>query len=224
MQGYKVSESYFIDWYKSIRSLYDKEANDAQCVEFYKILGTMSEAELERLKLAIQLKCKFAPTIGDISEIINGTAAEQKERRQSEAINALHILKRAIALCGRSSSVCFNCDMRITRAIELAGGWEAVCNLEGDEWVNFCKWEWQKLYEAAKDSVLNLERGYLMGAAERSNLFNNQAKDEVWVKMIGVEAIRETPAQKVTSGWVKYKQNAKMQQIAPNGLKMIGGY
>ena len=122
------------------------------------------------LKLVRQTrKYPTMPTSAEILEALNGDEGDKAQK-------ALDELAYAIGRYGPYRSVCFK-DGAIMSVVRARGGWVKVCNLEGQDWENFKKWDFAKLYKIyAKNPQICPD--YLIGESEANNGFNGVGGNE----------------------------------------------
>ena len=109
------------------------------------------------------------PTSAEILEALNGDEGDKAQK-------ALDELVYAIGRYGPYCSVCFK-DGAIMSVVRARGGWVKVCNLEGQDWENFKKWDFAKLYKIyAKTPQICPD--YLIGESEANNSFNGVGGNE----------------------------------------------
>ncbi|WP_295148668.1 DUF6475 domain-containing protein [uncultured Campylobacter sp.] len=137
---------------------------------FEDLMGYEARELAAALKLVRQTrKYPTMPTSAEILEALNGDESAKAQK-------ALDELVYAIGRYGPYRSVCFK-DGAIMSVVRARGGWVKVCNLEGQDWENFKKWDFAKLYKTyAKTPQICPD--YLIGESEAINGFNGVGGNE----------------------------------------------
>ena len=137
---------------------------------FEDLMGYEARELAAALKLVRQTrKYPTMPTSAEILEALNGDESAKAQK-------ALDELVYAIGRYGPYRSVCFK-DGAIMSVVRARGGWVKVCNLEGQDWENFKKWDFAKLYKTyAKTPQICPD--FLIGESEAVNGFNGVGGNE----------------------------------------------
>lgn len=159
---------------------YKADLSKAVIALYFEDLERFSEAELRQALRTLRQTRKFSnmPTIAEILEVLEGSVDDKAQL-------ALDDLVYALTRYGTNRSVCF-ADKAIMCAVEAAGGWERIGNLEGKEWDDFKKWEFKKLYKTYAKTP-HLAKSYLVGAHERQNSVSNQPSKYDKIHFIGID-------------------------------------
>lgn len=119
---------------------------------------------VQAITMAFSTKTYGFPQPADLIEMILG------EESDNSVITAWGDLQNAVQITGRNGSVLFT-DPKITKVIELMGGWIEVCNWQIED-IKFRRQEFIKLYKGIRDpgeqrvlpgldEINNSSRGYL---------------------------------------------------------------
>lgn len=119
-------------------------------------MDPFSDDQIERAMMTAALTLKFFPKPAELIELIQG-------KTKDRAIAAWESLIGAIQRCGSYQSVIFR-DGRISRTVELMGGWLEVCSMTEEE----TKWK-MKDFCAIYQSLPDSEPRKLMGRYEQDN-------------------------------------------------------
>lgn len=187
---------------------YKADLSPAVIALYFEDLERFSEAELRQALRTLRQTRKFSnmPTIAEILEVLEGSVDDKAQL-------ALDDLVYALTRYGTNRSVCF-ADKAIMCAVEAAGGWERIGNLEGKEWDDFKKWEFKKLYKTYAKTP-HLAKSYLVGAHERQNSFSNQPSKYDKIHFIGID--REP----ITA--LEFKQELADKAIENSTHKLLSG-
>ena len=161
----------FYDVFMPIVEYYKADLSPAVIALYFEDLGHFDASELKRGLRELRQSRKYSnmPTIAEILEAVEGDF-------ESKAQKALDELVYAIGRYGPYRSVCFK-DGAIMSVVRARGGWVKVCNLEGQDWENFKKWDFAKLYKIyAKTPQICPD--YLIGESEANNGFNGVGGNE----------------------------------------------
>nr|DAN78191.1 MAG TPA: Loader and inhibitor of phage G40P [Caudoviricetes sp.] len=161
----------FYDVFMPIVEYYKADLSPAVIALYFEDLGHFDASELKRGLRELRQSRKYSnmPTIAEILEAVDGDF-------ESKAQKALDELVYAIGRYGPYRSVCFK-DGAIMSVVRARGGWVKVCNLEGQDWENFKKWDFAKLYKIyAKTPQICPD--YLIGESEANNGFNGVGGNE----------------------------------------------
>ena len=150
------------------------------------------------------------PTSAEILEALNGDEGDKAQK-------ALDELAYAIRRYGPYRSVCFK-DGAIMSVVRARGGWIKVCNLEGQDWENFKKWDFAKLYKIyAKTPQICPD--YLIGESEANNGFNGVGGNEP-VYFIG--GANDGKFMEVAKFKALAEQKSPIKAILTGAIKRIG--
>lgn len=159
----------FVEILTGLAEVFDAQVSDAKLALYWEALSDLTTDELIHAAGAILRTARFFPTPAEIL-----SAARPKG---SGSMSAFRQARDACSRIGSYRSVEFE-DKRITRTIQLMGGWVQFCKSEQDEhWLSkeFCR-----AYESLSDGELEhvpaltgLHRGdapVLVVAAKRKQL------------------------------------------------------
>lgn len=152
-------EYYGANLSKAVIALYFEDLMDYEASELAAALKLVRQTR----------KYPTMPTSAEILEALNGDEGDKAQK-------ALDELVYAIGRYGPYCSVCFK-DGAIMSVVRARGGWVKVCNLEGQDWENFKKWDFAKLYKIyAKTPQICPD--YLIGESGANNSFNGVGGNE----------------------------------------------
>jgi hypothetical protein len=108
---------------------------------YWQVLDRFSDDQVERAILESISTLKFFPKPAELIELIEGKSEEK-------SLVAWDELLTAIQRHGSYASVRFE-DAKITKAVELMGGWLELCSMTEDE-TKFRRAEFQKIYSSLR--------------------------------------------------------------------------
>lgn len=176
-----MSDKEFIALFMPFCEYYGKESiSKGILAQYYEDLGTLSVDKFKTALSTIRKNRKYSnmPSIAEILEAANGSL-EQK------VAFALDELRFAVSKYGTNKSICFE-DKTIMSVVNAVGGWEKIGRLEGKDWENFQKFEFEKLYKIYFNHQDKAPE-YLIGSDERNNSFFNKDTKYDKVYFIGSE-------------------------------------
>jgi len=147
----------FLSRFTGMCEYWEKKYSDALLDIYWCALSDLTIDQFERASsLAIQ-KLTFFPKVAELRELVNGNG-------EAEALSAWEQLQKGISRAGAYQSVLFE-DPRITRVIEIMGGWIEVCAWPTAD-IKFRRKEFLDAYKALPATG---EPRPLAGICERDN-------------------------------------------------------
>lgn len=136
-----MSKTEFLEIFAPLMDYFNANLSKSALMLYFDELGRFSREELLRARREILQTRVYQsmPKIAEFLEILEGSI-EDKARL------ALDQLTYAIGEHGPNKNVVFE-DKTIMTVVENNGGWEKICNLEGKDWDNFRKFEFEKQYK-----------------------------------------------------------------------------
>ncbi|MFP5211943.1 MAG: DUF6475 domain-containing protein [Acidobacteriota bacterium] len=132
-------EARFLALFTGLCEYFDKKFSDPLLEIYFESLKDMPYEQVDAvISMAIRT-LKFFPKICELREMVNG-------RGEDRALIAWEQLQEAMQRAGRYNSVLF-ADPKISRVVNLLGGWLEVCNWPTDE-MKFRRQEFLKAYAA----------------------------------------------------------------------------
>lgn len=128
--------------FETLKTPNEEPMSEFRTMAYLKALESYSDAQIEKAMWKAASACKFFPKPSELLEFIEGNKTDH-------AWEAWEILLDAIARVGPWKSVQF-ADARITRVVEVLGGWLKVCEWTEDD----LKWrrnEFMSAYKAMQD-------------------------------------------------------------------------
>lgn len=137
----------FFDFFEMMFEYYNEPPfSEAKMNIYYMALSSLTIEELENAFMLIikNRPYKNFPQVAEILEYANGTSDELLKIRITMAKESL---KKAILKLGAYQSIEFK-DKGIHAVIDSVGGWQKICVMNIQEFTNFLKFEFEKIYKA----------------------------------------------------------------------------
>lgn len=131
----------FIRFLTALAANFGREADEPTCMAYEIGLADLPLADCKAAMLRAMRECKFMPPAAELREL----AGVQKPRER--AVLAWEALDNAVADVGYYRSVDFD-DPFINATVRNLGGWERVCEMEGEEFPKWFRKEFERVYAA----------------------------------------------------------------------------
>jgi hypothetical protein len=141
-----------------LAEMFDKELSEFVIMAYQQALSRFNDDQIERAMMAAAFSLKFFPKPVELIELIEG-------KSQDRAIVAWDTLLTSIRRYGSYQSILF-ADSKITKTVELMGGWLQVCATTEDE-TKYRMTDFLKIYQGLNG---NAEQMALMGRYEQDNV------------------------------------------------------
>ena len=131
----------FLKYLGALTASFGREADEATCFAYEIGLADLPLAASKSAMTRAMRECKFMPSPAELREL----AGVQKPRER--AVLAWEALDNAVAEQGYYRSVDFD-DPFINATVRNLGGWERVCEMEGEEYSKWFRKEFERVYAA----------------------------------------------------------------------------
>jgi hypothetical protein len=147
----------FLSRFTGMCEYWEKKYSDALLDIYWCALSDLTIDQFEQASSQAVQRLTFFPKVAELRELISGNG-------EAEALSAWQELQKGISRAGAYQSVLFE-DPRITRLIEIMGGWVEVC-----AWpLNELKFRRKEFLDAYKVLPATGEPKVLAGICERDN-------------------------------------------------------